>query len=48
MKEAQEEPLRHADFFRLRELFSRRELLDARVHLGHKKGSRHRPVGGGG
>ncbi|XP_054853713.1 28S ribosomal protein S2, mitochondrial [Eublepharis macularius] len=38
----EEEPLRHADFFRLRELFSLRDLLDARVHLGHKKGSRHR------
>ncbi|XP_060106641.1 small ribosomal subunit protein uS2m [Heteronotia binoei] len=41
-KPLEEEPLRHADFFRVRELFSRRDLLDARVHLGHKKGGRHR------
>nr|XP_056710596.1 28S ribosomal protein S2, mitochondrial [Euleptes europaea] len=38
----EQEPLRHADFFRLHELFSLRDLLHARVHLGHKKGSRHR------
>ncbi|KAL8174545.1 UNVERIFIED_CONTAM: 28S ribosomal protein S2, mitochondrial [Gekko kuhli] len=38
----EEEPLRQADFFRVHELFSRRDLLAARVHLGHKKGGRHR------
>ncbi|XP_070811715.1 small ribosomal subunit protein uS2m [Pituophis catenifer annectens] len=36
------EPLKHADFFNLQELFSLKELFDARVHLGHKKSSRHR------
>ncbi|XP_061460495.1 small ribosomal subunit protein uS2m [Rhineura floridana] len=36
------EPLRHADFFNLQELFSLRDLFEARVHLGHKKGCRHR------
>ncbi|XP_026545682.1 28S ribosomal protein S2, mitochondrial isoform X2 [Notechis scutatus] len=36
------EPLKHADFFNLQELFSLQELFDARVHLGHKKSSRHR------
>ncbi|XP_063172312.1 small ribosomal subunit protein uS2m isoform X2 [Candoia aspera] len=36
------EPLKHADFFNLQELFSVRDLFDARVHLGHKKSSRHR------
>ncbi|XP_037351382.1 28S ribosomal protein S2, mitochondrial [Talpa occidentalis] len=36
------EPLQHADFFSLRELFSLRSLFDARVHLGHKAGCRHR------
>ncbi|XP_077162228.1 small ribosomal subunit protein uS2m [Paroedura picta] len=41
-EEAAQETLRHADFFRLRELFSVRDLLEARVHLGHKKGGRHR------
>ncbi|XP_048368570.1 28S ribosomal protein S2, mitochondrial isoform X2 [Sphaerodactylus townsendi] len=38
----EEEALRQADFFRVRELFSLRDLLDARAHLGHKKGARHR------
>lgn len=32
------------DFFRVSELFSLKELFDARVHLGHKKGCRHRLV----
>ncbi|XP_015269660.1 PREDICTED: 28S ribosomal protein S2, mitochondrial [Gekko japonicus] len=41
-KDVEEAPLRHADFFRVQELFSRRDLLAARVHLGHKKGGRHR------
>ncbi|KAG8518653.1 28S ribosomal protein S2, mitochondrial [Galemys pyrenaicus] len=36
------EPLKHADFFNLKELFSVRTLFDARVHLGHKAGCRHR------
>uniref|UniRef100_A0A8C6TPX1 Mitochondrial ribosomal protein S2 n=1 Tax=Neogobius melanostomus TaxID=47308 RepID=A0A8C6TPX1_9GOBI len=31
-----------ADFFRVSELFSLKDLFDARVHLGHKKGCRHR------
>ncbi|OCT67040.1 hypothetical protein XELAEV_18038322mg [Xenopus laevis] len=37
-------PLKHPDFFNVKELFSLRELFDARVHLGHKKGCRHRYV----
>ncbi|MBN3299844.1 RT02 protein, partial [Amia calva] len=36
------EPLKHPDFFRLSELFSLKDLFDARVHLGHKRGCRHR------
>lgn len=36
------EPLKHSDFFNLKELFSVRSLFDARVHLGHKAGCRHR------
>ncbi|KAM6431047.1 small ribosomal subunit protein uS2m [Liasis olivaceus] len=36
------EPLRQADFFNLQELFSVRDLFEARVHLGHKSSSRHR------
>ncbi|XP_003795026.2 28S ribosomal protein S2, mitochondrial [Otolemur garnettii] len=36
------EPLKHSDFFRVKELFSVRSLFDARVHLGHKAGCRHR------
>ncbi|KAM9437996.1 small ribosomal subunit protein uS2m-like isoform 2-T2 [Salvelinus alpinus] len=35
-------PLEMPDFFRLSELFSLKDLFDARVHLGHKKGCRHR------
>ncbi|XP_010876588.1 28S ribosomal protein S2, mitochondrial [Esox lucius] len=35
-------PLQTPDFFRLSELFSLQDLFDARVHLGHKKGCRHR------
>ncbi|XP_063000565.1 small ribosomal subunit protein uS2m [Elgaria multicarinata webbii] len=36
------EPLKHVDFFNVQELFSLRDLFDARVHLGHRKGCRHR------
>ncbi|XP_053551946.1 28S ribosomal protein S2, mitochondrial [Bombina bombina] len=36
------EPLKHPDFFNVKELISVKELFDARVHLGHKKGCRHR------
>nr|XP_020837570.1 28S ribosomal protein S2, mitochondrial [Phascolarctos cinereus] len=36
------EPLKHSDFFKIKELFSLKTLFDARVHLGHKKGCRHR------
>ncbi|XP_062816358.1 small ribosomal subunit protein uS2m [Anolis carolinensis] len=36
------EPLKHPDFFNVQELFSLKDLFDARVHLGHKKGCRHR------
>ncbi|XP_045418572.1 28S ribosomal protein S2, mitochondrial [Lemur catta] len=36
------EPLKHSDFFRVKELFSVKSLFDARVHLGHKAGCRHR------
>ncbi|XP_074066825.1 small ribosomal subunit protein uS2m [Macrotis lagotis] len=36
------EPLKHSDFFNIKELFSLKTLFDARVHLGHKKGCRHR------
>ncbi|XP_063791966.1 small ribosomal subunit protein uS2m isoform X1 [Pseudophryne corroboree] len=36
------EPLNHPDFFNVKELFSIRTLFDARVHLGHKMGCRHR------
>lgn len=38
------QPLEKADFFRVAELFSLKDLFDARVHLGHKKGCRHRLV----
>lgn len=38
------EPLSHPDFFNVKELFSLKDLFDARVHLGHKKGCRHRWV----
>ncbi|XP_068105250.1 small ribosomal subunit protein uS2m [Hyperolius riggenbachi] len=36
------EPLKHPDFFNVKELFSVQTLFDARVHLGHKRGCRHR------
>ncbi|XP_012784762.2 small ribosomal subunit protein uS2m [Ochotona princeps] len=36
------EPLKHSDFFNVKELFSVRSLFEARVHLGHKAGCRHR------
>ncbi|XP_069465700.1 small ribosomal subunit protein uS2m [Ambystoma mexicanum] len=36
------DPLKEPDFFNLKELFSLRDLFDAKVHLGHKKGCRHR------
>nr|XP_023673743.1 28S ribosomal protein S2, mitochondrial [Paramormyrops kingsleyae] len=36
------QPLSHPDFFRLSELISLKDLFEARVHLGHKKGCRHR------
>nr|XP_060613462.1 small ribosomal subunit protein uS2m [Anolis sagrei ordinatus] len=36
------EPLKHPDYFNVQELFSLKDLFDARVHLGHKKGCRHR------
>ncbi|XP_061208379.1 small ribosomal subunit protein uS2m isoform X1 [Neopsephotus bourkii] len=36
------EPLAHPDYFNVKELFSLKDLFDARVHLGHKKGCRHR------
>ncbi|KAM4527721.1 small ribosomal subunit protein uS2m-like isoform 2-T2 [Odontesthes bonariensis] len=36
------QPLEKPDFFRVSELFSLKDLFDARVHLGHKKGCRHR------
>ncbi|XP_059869866.1 small ribosomal subunit protein uS2m isoform X1 [Delphinus delphis] len=39
------EPLKHLDFFNVKELFSVRSLFDARVHLGHKAGCRHRHRG---
>ncbi|XP_041667473.1 28S ribosomal protein S2, mitochondrial [Cheilinus undulatus] len=34
--------LEKPDYFRVSELISLKELFDARVHLGHKKGCRHR------
>ncbi|KAG8447530.1 hypothetical protein GDO86_014869 [Hymenochirus boettgeri] len=36
------DPLKHPDFFNVKELFSLKELFEARVHMGHKKGCRHR------
>nr|CAD7447914.1 unnamed protein product [Timema bartmani] len=33
------DPLKHPDYFRVHELFTIRDLFDARVHLGHKEGS---------
>lgn len=38
-------PLEKQDLFRVSELFTVKDLFDARVHLGHKKGCRHRFVG---
>lgn len=38
------QPLEKPDFFRVSELFSLKDLFDARMHLGHKKGCRHRLV----
>nr|XP_044998152.1 28S ribosomal protein S2, mitochondrial [Jaculus jaculus] len=35
-------PLQQPDFFNIKELFSMKTLFDARVHLGHKAGCRHR------
>ncbi|GAA6219281.1 28S ribosomal protein S2, mitochondrial [Lates japonicus] len=35
-------PLEKPDYFCVSELFSLKNLFDARVHLGHKKGCRHR------
>ncbi|KAJ3605756.1 hypothetical protein NHX12_027800 [Muraenolepis orangiensis] len=35
-------PLESKDFFRLSELFTVKDLFDARVHLGHKKGCRNK------
>ncbi|XP_051960083.1 28S ribosomal protein S2, mitochondrial [Xyrauchen texanus] len=35
-------PLTQPDYFRLSELFTLKDLFEARVHLGHKKGCRHR------
>ncbi|XP_028830478.1 small ribosomal subunit protein uS2m [Denticeps clupeoides] len=34
--------LNQPDFFRLSEIFNLKDLFNARVHLGHKKGCRHR------
>lgn len=34
-------PLTQPDYFHLSELFSMKDLFDARIHLGHKKGCRH-------
>ncbi|XP_040180033.1 28S ribosomal protein S2, mitochondrial [Rana temporaria] len=36
------EPLKHPDFFNVKELLSVKSLFDSHVHLGHKKGCRHR------
>ncbi|XP_069680694.1 small ribosomal subunit protein uS2m [Periplaneta americana] len=33
------DPLQHPDFFRVHELFTVRDLFNARVHLGHREGS---------
>jgi len=33
------DPLRHPDFFKVHELFTVRDLFNARVHLGHREGS---------
>ena len=34
------DPLKHHDFFAVRQLVKLQELFEARVHLGHKKGNR--------
>lgn len=36
------DPLKHPDFFHVSELFTLKDLFDARVHHGHKRGCRHR------
>ncbi|KYO23391.1 small ribosomal subunit protein uS2m [Alligator mississippiensis] len=36
------EPLKQPDYFNVKELFTLKDLFQARVHLGHKKGCRHR------
>ncbi|XP_060697155.1 28S ribosomal protein S2, mitochondrial [Hemiscyllium ocellatum] len=36
------DPLKHPDFFHVSELFSLKDLFDARVHFGHKRGCRNR------
>ncbi|XP_069788332.1 small ribosomal subunit protein uS2m [Narcine bancroftii] len=36
------DPLKHPDFFHVSELFTLKDLFDARVHYGHKRGCRHR------
>lgn len=38
------EPLKQPDYFNVKELFTLKDLFQARVHLGHKKGCRHRYV----
>ncbi|XP_061658220.1 28S ribosomal protein S2, mitochondrial [Syngnathoides biaculeatus] len=42
LEEIMKRPLEKPDFFRVSELFTVKDLFDARVHLGHKKGCRHR------
>ncbi|XP_061554197.1 28S ribosomal protein S2, mitochondrial isoform X1 [Phycodurus eques] len=41
-EEMMKRPLEKPDFFHVSELFAVKDLFDARVHLGHKKGCRHR------
>ncbi|XP_072096604.1 small ribosomal subunit protein uS2m [Mobula birostris] len=36
------DPLKHPDFFHVSELFTVKDLFDARVHYGHKRGCRNR------
>uniref|UniRef100_UPI00398EC80C small ribosomal subunit protein uS2m n=1 Tax=Pristiophorus japonicus TaxID=55135 RepID=UPI00398EC80C len=36
------DPLKHPDFFHVHELFTLKDLFDARVHYGHKRDCRHR------
>ncbi|XP_067833699.1 small ribosomal subunit protein uS2m-like [Heptranchias perlo] len=40
--EAVNDALKHPDFFHISELFSLKDLFDAGVHYGHKRGCRHR------